>query len=342
MTEEKISYRNAGVDIEAGDRFAAGLAGIAGKTLRPEVLAGIGGFAGLFRPNLNEMTEPVLVSGTDGVGTKLLVAQKAKRHESIGIDLVAMCVNDVLTIGAEPLFFLDYFATGRLDADVGKKVVNGIVEGCAQAGCALLGGETAEMPGMYPDGKYDLAGFCVGMVDRPRMIDGSKIQIGDAVIGIASNGLHSNGYSLARSVFFKHAELSLDAQLPEFNHSLADELLAPTKIYAKATAALHELPIHGYAHITGGGIAGNLVRVLGEGLHAHLDANAWPESPVFTALRRLGVPDEEMAQTFNLGLGFMAVLPDAFASEALIRLRDAGYPAWKVGHISSGKRGVSV
>jgi len=342
MTEKKISYRNAGVDIEAGDRFAAGLAGIAGKTLRPEVLAGIGGFAGLFRPNLAGMAEPVLVSGTDGVGTKLLVAQNAARHESIGIDLVAMCVNDVLTVGAEPLFFLDYFATGRLDADVGTQVVAGIVEGCDQAGCALLGGETAEMPGMYPDGKYDLAGFCVGMVDRPRMIDGSNIIPGDAVIGLASNGLHSNGYSLARSAFFDHAGLALDAQLPELEHTLADELLAPTRIYAKATEALSSLPIHGYAHITGGGIAGNLVRILGENRHATLDSSSWPEPPVFSALRRLGVPEEEMRQTFNLGLGFIAVLPREHAQSAIHRLEHAGYPAWVVGSISEGERGVSL
>ncbi|MEC8025650.1 MAG: phosphoribosylformylglycinamidine cyclo-ligase [Myxococcota bacterium] len=342
MTEKEISYRSSGVDIEAGDRFAAGLAGIAGRTMRPEVIAGIGGFAGLFRPELSGMSEPVLVSGTDGVGTKLMIAQRANRHDSIGIDLVAMCVNDVLTIGAEPLFFLDYFATGKLDEHVGNTVIQGIVAGCEDAGCALLGGETAEMPGMYPDGKYDLAGFCVGMVDRSKMIDGSAINTGDAIIGLASNGLHSNGYSLARSVFFEHAALDLSATLEELSHPLVDELLAPTRIYAKATSALRDLPIHGFAHITGGGIAGNLVRVLPASAHAKLDPKSWPEPPVFRALRRFGVPDSEMRLTFNLGLGLIAILPQSAVGTALKLLSAAGYPAWQIGEVVKGERGVSL
>ncbi len=337
MSGDPISYRKAGVDIEAGDRFASGIASIAKRAHRPEVLSGIGGFAGLFRLNTTEMAEPVLVSGTDGVGTKLLIAQRAGCHDTIGIDLVAMCVNDVLTIGAEPLFFLDYYATGRLEPGVGKQVLDGIVTGCEQAGCALLGGETAEMPGMYPDGKYDLAGFCVGVVDRPKIVDGSRIAAGDAVLGVASSGLHSNGFSLVRHVLFEHHDIALDAQPDELDATLAEVLLRPTRIYAKAVKAIvgkHD--IHGLAHITGGGLMGNIQRVVPEGLIAQIERGSWDEPGIFQLMRRLGVPDAEMDAAFNLGLGLTVVCPDSEADAVMSSLREAGETVWRVGTIGAG------
>ena len=339
-----IRYRDAGVDIQAGDAFAAGLAGLARRATRPEVLAGIGGFAGLFRPELGGMTEPVLVSGTDGVGTKLLVAQRAGRHDTIGVDLVAMCVNDVVTTGAEPLFFLDYYATGRLEPGVGREVLSGIVRGCELAGCALLGGETAEMPGMFPPGKYDLAGFCVGLVDRPKIIDGSAVRAGDVVIGVASDGLHSNGFSLVRHALFERAGLSLEDRPEPLGTSLAEELLRPTRIYARAVRALVQahLPLHALAHITGGGIAGNLVRVLPEGVCAELDRQAWREPPIFGLLRALDVPADEMDHTFNLGLGLGCVCPERVAESVVATLRAAGETCAVIGHIRDGDRAVHI
>jgi len=283
------------------------------------------------------MAEPVLVSGTDGVGTKLLIAQRAGCHDTIGIDLVAMCVNDVLTIGAEPLFFLDYYATGRLEPGVGKQVLDGIVTGCEQAGCALLGGETAEMPGMYPDGKYDLAGFCVGVVDRPKIVDGSRIAAGDAVLGVASSGLHSNGFSLVRHVLFEHHDIALDAQPDELDATLAEVLLRPTRIYAKAVKAIvgkHD--IHGLAHITGGGLMGNIQRVVPEGLIAQIERGSWDEPGIFQLMRRLGVPDAEMDAAFNLGLGLTVVCPDSEADAVMSSLREAGETVWRVGTIGAG------
>ena len=336
MATRKISYREAGVDIDAGDEFAAGIGGLAARTQRPEVLAGIGGFAGLFKPNLAGMSEPVLVSGTDGVGTKLLVALKAGKHDTIGIDLVAMCANDVLTVGAEPLFFLDYYATGKLDAEVGRAVLAGIVRGCELAGCALLGGETAEMPGMYPAGKYDLAGFCVGMVDRPNLLDGSRIAPGDALIGLASSGLHSNGLSLVRHVLFERENLEMD-------DALATQLLEPTRIYVKPVLqCLREFTVHGMSHITGGGIAGNLTRVLPKGCHATLDRSCWPEPAIFGRLRGYGVPDEEMDKAFNLGLGMVIAVPKEQATDAIAQLQAAGETAMLVGRDRHGQRGTTI
>lgn len=331
---DPISYAKAGVNIEAGDRFAAGIGAMARRTMRPEVLSGIGGFAGLFKPQIGGMEEPVLVSGTDGVGTKLMIAQQAGRHDTIGIDLVAMCVNDVLTIGAEPLFFLDYLATGALEESVGNDIIRGVVTGCEQAGAALLGGETAEMPGMYPEGKYDLAGFCVGMVDRPRIIDGTSIALGDAIIGLASSGLHSNGYSLVRHVLFEREGLALDSTPEGLSRPLIDELLEPTRIYAKATlAATRNHTVHGMAHITGGGLEGNVARVVPEGLVARFDAGSWVEPDIFGLMRRLGTPDAEMALTFNRGLGMVIVCPEAEADALLKTLSEVGESCTRVGTI---------
>lgn len=342
VTGGGIRYSDAGVDIEVGDQFTGSLEALARRTHRPEVIGGLGGFAGLFAPNLAGMEEPVLVSGTDGVGTKLLVAQRAGRHDTVGIDLVAMCVNDVLTVGAEPLFFLDYYATGRLAPDVGRQVVAGIAEGCRQARCALLGGETAEMPGMYKAEEYDLAGFCVGVVDRPKLLDGRDVRPGDVVLACASSGLHSNGYSLVRHVLFEREGLSLDATPAPLDASVGDVLLRPTRIYVQSVMAARAAgEIHAMAHITGGGIAGNLVRVLPEGVRAVLDRARWDEPPIFTLLRRLGVPDEEMDKTFNLGLGYLLVVqPD---SEDAVRgaLEAAGERCLAVGHIEAGERAVT-
>jgi phosphoribosylformylglycinamidine cyclo-ligase len=343
VTKEPIRYRDAGVDVEAGDRFAAGLAQIAADSHRPEVIGGIGGFAGLFALNTTNMTEPVLVSGTDGVGTKLLIAQQARRHDTIGIDLVAMCVNDILTVGAEPLFFLDYLATGVLDADAGNQVVAGIVDGCKQSGCALLGGETAEMPGMYAPGHYDLAGFAVGVVDRPNILDGRAIQPGDVVLGLDSSGLHSNGFSLVRHVLFERNQFALEDRPSLLNGTLVDELLQPTRIYAQAILpVLRSHTVHGMAHITGGGIAGNLKRILPDGVQAVLDRTSWTEPPIFQLLRSLGVPPEEMDLTFNLGLGLLLVCP-ANEAEAIRNLVASKLvPCNQVGVIEAGDTGVFV
>src|SRR5512147_539164 len=295
-----LTYRGAGVDTDEGDRLVELIQPYARPTLRPEVLAGIGGFGGLFALDPARWKEPVLVSGTDGVGTKLKVAFAADRHDTIGIDLVAMCVNDVAVVGAEPLFFLDYFATGKLSADQAAPVVKGIAEGCRQAGCALIGGETAELPGFYARGEYDLAGFAVGCVERSRIVDGSAVQPGDAVLGIASTGLHSNGYSLARRALLDRHPL--DWRPPGLGgRTLGEALLEPTRIYAKDVLAL--------AHVTGGGLPGNVPRTLPPGTRAVLDERRWPRPPLFDLVEREGaVPRDEMVRTFNMGLGLTAVL----------------------------------
>lgn len=341
MSNNELNYRNAGVDIDAGDRFASGLGQLAKQTHRPEVLGGLGGFAGLFQLNTSTMTEPVLVSGTDGVGTKLMVAQMANQHQGIGIDLVAMCANDVLTVGGEPLFFLDYFAMGTLEADVGRQVVASIAEGCKQAGCALLGGETAEMPGMYPAGKYDLAGFCVGVVDKCKLLDGSAVGAGDVLLALPSNGLHSNGFSLVRHVLFEHNSFALEDQLPPLSCPLGEELLRPTRIYVKAILPiLSEYPVHALAHITGGGLAGNLIRVIPEGCEARLDRSKWPEGAIFTLLRQLGVPNAEMDAAFNLGLGMVMVVPEDKAAKIQSVLQEAGETCYRIGYVQEGPHQV--
>ena len=323
------TYREAGVDIDAGDALVERIKPMARRTHRPGVLGGLGGFGGLFSlTQAGKYRDPVLVSGTDGVGTKLKLAFHLNRHDTVGIDLVAMCVNDIITTGAEPLFFLDYFATGRLDTDRAAAVIDGIARGCEQAGCALLGGETAELPGFYADGEYDLAGFAVGVVERDALIDGARIQAGDAVIGVASSGLHSNGYSLARRV------------LPyETEPAVADALLTPTRIYAPAVAALRaQVDVRGLAHITGGGIPGNLPRVFPEGLGAVLDAASWTPHPLFARIAAEGpVEHDEMLQTFNMGLGLCAIVPPAEAERARAALVAAGEQAWIVGEVAPGE-----
>jgi phosphoribosylformylglycinamidine cyclo-ligase len=332
-----LTYRDSGVDIDEGDRLVELIKPLAKPTLRPEVLAGIGGFGGLFALDLARWKEPVLVSGTDGVGTKLRLAFAADRHGTIGVDLVAMCVNDIAVVGAEPLFFLDYFATGRLDAEQGAEVVKGIAEGCRQAGCALIGGETAEMPGFYPRGEYDLAGFAVGCVERSRLVDGRSVSPGDTVIGIASSGLHSNGYALARKALLDRHPL--EWKPPELGgRTLGEALLEPTRIYARDVLALLErVKVKALAHITGGGLPGNVPRNLPDGTTAVLDARRWPRPPLFDLVQREGgVPWDDMFRTFNMGLGLVAVVATSDADAARAALAERGLESWIVGGIEGG------
>ena len=310
------TYRDAGVDIDEGDRLVDLIKPLARPTMRPEVLAGIGGFGGLFALDVKKYREPVLVSGTDGVGTKLKLAFLTGRHDTVGIDLVAMSVHDVAVTGAEPLFFLDYFATGKLRAEEAAQVVKGIAEGCRQAGCALIGGETAELPGFYADGEYDLAGFAVGVVERDRILDGRAVRPGDALLGVASTGLHSNGYSLARKVLLERHALS-DRPADLGGATVGEALLEPTRIYAKdILALLGQVQVNAVAHITGGGLPGNAPRNLPDGTRAVIRAGSWPVPPIFGLIEREGaVPRDEMYRTFNMGLGLVIALP-AGAAEA--------------------------
>ena len=335
---EEFTYKKAGVDIDEGDRFVRLISPIVKKTFRPEVLTDIGSFGALFKLDTIRYKDPVLVSGTDGVGTKLKIAFMLEKHDTVGIDLVAMCVNDILTLGAEPLFFLDYFATGKLDADKAKDVVLGIAAGCSEAGCALIGGETAEMPGFYQGKEYDLAGFAVGVVEKGCIVTGERIEAGDAIIGIASSGLHSNGYSLARKVFFEVAHFAADKYMTELNASLGEILLAPTKIYVKAVKALKEhVDIKGMAHITGGGISGNVPRIIRDGLTAVIKENSWPVQPVFNLLKELGnVPADDMKKTFNLGIGYVIVVPEEFSGLSVSNLKHSGFDAYHIGFIEEG------
>ncbi|TSA53017.1 MAG: phosphoribosylformylglycinamidine cyclo-ligase [Nitrosomonadaceae bacterium] len=326
-----LSYRDAGVDIDAGDRLVENIKPYAKRTMRPEVLAGIGGFGALFEIS-KKYRNPVLVSGTDGVGTKLKLAFELGKHDSVGIDLVAMSVNDILVQGAEPLFFLDYFACGRLDVDTATRVVKGIAAGCEQAGCALIGGETAEMPGMYPEGEYDLAGFAVGVVEKDHIITGLTIREGDTVLGLASSGAHSNGYSLIRKIIEKNCtDLSAD-----FNGTaLSDVIMAPTRIYVKPLLELmRHLPVKGMAHITGGGLLENIPRVLPEGVTAVLQKSAWEMPPLFRWLQQQGnVADSEMHRVFNCGIGMALVIAPEHADTALQMLQSAGETVWRIGSI---------
>ena len=331
------TYRDAGVDIDAGDELVHRIKPLVRSTFRPEVLTDLGGFGGLFGFQAGKYKEPVLVSGTDGVGTKLKIAFMMDKHDTVGIDLVAMCVNDIAVSGAEPLFFLDYFATGKLSVSKAQDVVAGIAEGCRQAGCALIGGETAEMPSFYPEGEYDLAGFAVGAVDRQKIIDGRHIVSGDAVIGLASTGLHSNGYSLARRVLFEQAKLTVSSHLSELDRSIGEVLLTPTRIYAKQILALVEqFPIKGIAHITGGGITENLPRVLPRGAGARISRTAWAVPPIFEVMSRLGRVDrEEMYRVFNMGIGLILVVPTDSVSGVLARISALGDRGWQIGEIVS-------
>ncbi len=328
-----LSYKDAGVDIDAGNALVARIGPAVATTHRAGVLGGLGGFGGLFELPAG-YRQPVLVSGTDGVGTKLKLAIATGRHQTIGIDLVAMCANDIVVTGAEPLFFLDYYATGRLDVDVAADVIGGIAEGCRQAGCALIGGETAEMPGMYTEGDYDLAGFCVGVVEKDAIIDGSRVGVGDVLIGLASSGPHSNGYSLIRKVLEVRG---VDVETPLEGSPIADLLLAPTRIYVRALLSLiAEQPVHGLAHITGGGLLENLPRVLPRDSRAVIDTQAWPQPPIFHWLQEEGgIADQEMYRTFNCGIGMVVVVPAEAAEAALDHLIDEGEMAWPIGRIEA-------
>ncbi len=330
-----LSYRDAGVDIAAGNRLVDRIKLLARRTLRPGVLGGLGGFGALFELPLDRYRQPVLVSGTDGVGTKLKLAMEMNRHDAIGVDLVAMCVNDVLTVGAEPLFFLDYYATGKLDVDAAAEVIKGIADGCEQAGAALAGGETAEMPGMYHDGDYDLAGFCVGVVEKSRIIDGSKVQIGDVLIALASSGPHSNGYSLIRKIL-QVSGARLDQ--PFEGRTLGEVLLTPTRIYVKPILKLLEqVEVRAIAHITGGGLTENLPRVLLMGSKAVIDTAGWRRPAVFQWLQQQGgVAEAEMRRTFNCGVGLVVCVATDVADQTLAILRDAGETVWPLGRIAAG------
>ena len=330
---KSLTYRDAGVDMDAGDQLVENIKPYAKKTMRPEVLAGIGGFGALCGIPA-KYREPVLVSGTDGVGTKLKLAFELNRHDTIGIDLVAMSVNDILVQGAEPLFFLDYFACGKLDVATATDVVKGIAAGCGQAGCALIGGETAEMPGMYPAGEYDLAGFAVGVVEKSKIIDGKTIQAGDAVLGLASSGAHSNGYSLIRRIIAQN-KIDLSAQLD--GKTLSDLILAPTRIYVKPLLQLMaKLPVKGMAHITGGGIVDNVPRILPDHLTARLARDSWTLPPLFQWLQREGnVADAEMLRVFNCGIGMAVIVAAEHADAAVELLGAAGETVWRIGSIDA-------
>jgi phosphoribosylformylglycinamidine cyclo-ligase len=338
----ELTYKKAGVDIDAGERFVELISPIAKKTFRKEVLTDIGSFSGLFRLDISRYKEPILVSGTDGVGTKLKIAFMANKHDSVGIDLVAMCVNDILTCGAEPLFFLDYLATARLIPERAVEIVKGIAEGCTEAGCSLIGGETAEMPGFYQEGEYDIAGFAVGVVEKDKILDGRAISPNDIIIGLASNGLHSNGYSLVRKIFFEHKKISIDSFIPELGTTLGEELLKPTKIYVRAYRAVSETSeIKAMAHITGGGIPGNLPRVLPKTIGARIKKGSWQEPQIFELLRKKGnVPEQDMKRTFNLGIGYIMIVSPDSVDDALSALKSAGYDAHIIGETFSGNREV--
>ncbi|MDR2624725.1 MAG: phosphoribosylformylglycinamidine cyclo-ligase [Zoogloeaceae bacterium] len=344
MTQKtSLSYRDAGVDIDAGDALVERIKPLAKKTLREGVLGGIGGFGALFEVP-SRYRAPVLVSGTDGVGTKLKLAFLLNRHDSVGQDLVAMSVNDILVQGAEPLFFLDYFACGRLDVATAATVVGGIARGCELAGCALIGGETAEMPGMYPDGEYDLAGFAVGVAEKSRLIDGSTIAPGDVVLGLASSGAHSNGYSLLRKIV-ERAHPDMNARF-EGDKTLADVVMAPTRIYVKSILSLMEkVAIKGMAHITGGGLLENVPRILPENTVAALEKSAWPRPPLFDWLQQEGqVAEAEMHRVFNCGIGMVLIVAREDADTALAALQQNGETAWRIGQIAArqGQAQVSV
>jgi phosphoribosylformylglycinamidine cyclo-ligase len=327
--QRPFTYRDAGVDIDAGDELVERIKPFAKRTMRPEVLGGIGGFGALCRIPAG-YREPVLVSGTDGVGTKLKLAFELGRHDTVGIDLVAMSVNDILVQGAEPLFFLDYFACGKLSVATAEAVVKGIAAGCEQAGCALIGGETAEMPGMYPPGEYDLAGFAVGVVERSGIIDGSTIAAGDAVLGLASSGAHSNGYSLIRQVV-RTRDLAADFD----GRTLGEVLLEPTRIYVKPVLRLlRALPVKGLAHITGGGLLDNVPRILPEHLRAILERGSWTPPPLFAWLQRNGnVTETEMLRVFNCGIGMVVIVAEHDAGKASELLRSAGETVWRIGTV---------
>lgn len=334
-----LTYADAGVDIDKADEFVGKIKTIAKQTFRSGVISEIGGFGGMFSLNITSMESPVLVSSTDGVGTKLKIAFMMGKHDTIGIDLVAMCVNDIIVQGAKPLFFLDYLSMGKLETKTATDVITGIAEGCRMAKCALIGGETAEMPGFYKDNEYDLAGFVVGLVENNNIIDGSGIHVGDQIIGISSSGLHSNGYSLVRKVCFEIIGLNIDTYVPELGRTIGEELLTPTRIYSETIhSIIKDLPVFGLAHITGGGIKDNIIRVIPEGCNVILRKNSWDVPPVFTYLRQAGnISEKEMMRTFNNGIGMIAVVHKKNAQEILDRLIAMKENAFFIGEVVERK-----
>ncbi len=339
-----MDYKSSGVDIDAGHEVVRRIKGLARSTFTPGVLSEIGSFGGLFRLEPGRFSDPVMVASADGVGTKLKVAFLANRHDTVGEDLVNHCVNDILVQGARPLFFLDYLATGRLAPDVAEQIVTGIARGCRSNGCALLGGETAEMPGFYGDGEYDLAGFIVGAVDRPKIVNGSTLQPGDVLIGLPSAGLHTNGYSLARRIVFQELGLRVDSVVPDLGTTVGDALLAVHRSYLKAIEPLLDEPalVRGLAHITGGGITDNLPRIFPEGVGARIDRGAWQVPPLFTFLWKAGhVPEDDMYRSFNMGIGLIVATRPGDADRVIAELRGRGEAPRVIGHLVAGERKVS-
>jgi phosphoribosylformylglycinamidine cyclo-ligase len=337
---KSLTYADAGVDIDKANDLVKNIKKIAKQTSRIGVMGEIGGFGGLYSLNVANIERPVLVSSTDGVGTKLKIAFMTGKHDTVGIDLVAMCVNDIAVQGAKPLFFLDYLSMGRLNNKIATSVIAGIGEGCRQANCALIGGETAEMPDFYEADEYDLAGFTVGLVDNNKIVDGSEIQVGNQLIGLASSGLHSNGYSLVRKICFNVLKLDIDTRVPELGRSIATELLTPTRIYSEIIRSLiKDLPVHGLAHITGGGIAENVVRIIPKTCNIVLRKGSWDVPPIFTFLQQAGkVSDREMLRTFNNGIGLIAVVPERNVQEMLERLAAMNEKAYVIGEIIERKQ----
>ncbi len=336
MTKKNpLTYADAGVDIDKAGGFVNWIKGVAAQTPRSGVIGEIGGFGGLYSLNMRDYKRPVLVSSTDGVGTKLKIAFMMDKHDTVGIDLVAMCVNDVAVQGAKPLFFLDYLSMGELNIHVAEQIIQGIAEGCRQAQCALIGGETAEMPGMYNKGEYDLAGFSVGIVDNDKIVDGSEIRVGHKLVGIASSGLHSNGFSLVRKICFDILNLKIDALIPEFGKTLGEELIVPTKIYTETIKHLiKDFPVCGLAHITGGGISENLVRILPDACDADIHKGSWDIPPVFKYLQEAGnVEDSEMWRTFNNGIGLIVVVPEPVAQDVVERATGINEKAYVIGEV---------
>ena len=332
---DSLTYADAGVDIDKANKLVTTISDIAKKTAITGVMGEIGGFGGLFSPNLANLDRPVLVSSTDGVGTKLKIACMLDKHDTIGIDLVAMCVNDILVQGAKPLFFLDYLSMGKLDSDRATALISGIGKGCKQAKCALLGGETAEMPGLYNDSEYDMAGFAVGIVDNSKIIDGTEVRVGHRLIGVASSGLHSNGYSLVRKICFDILKLKVDDYVEDLGQTLGEELLTPTKIYVESISSiLKDMPVHGLAHITGGGLADNILRIVPKACNIHIHTGIWDMPPVFNFLQQAGkISDREMQRTFNNGIGIVAIVPPDATADVLQRLNALGEQAFLIGEI---------
>lgn len=337
---KKNLYKEAGVDIDKGNAFVRAIKPMVESTFRPEVMTKIGGFAGCVSLNLERYKKPILVSSTDGVGTKLKIAFMMDRHDTVGIDLVAMCVNDIVVTGAKPLFFLDYFAAAELDSERAMKVVSGIVKGCVEAECSLVGGETAEMPGLYKEGEYDLAGFAVGIVEDAQLIDGSSVTVGDKLIGIASSGLHSNGYSLARKVLLEHHRMDLEKTVEEIGGVLGEELLRPTKIYVKTIMNLvRDFNMGGIAHITGGGITENLPRVIPKGCRAIVRRGSWDVPPIFSLLKERGkISEEEMLRTFNNGIGMILIVRPKQMDDLMARFHSLGEKAFVIGEIGKAEK----